>query len=172
MWDAIFCMRDLLREYPVELLAGKVALAPKDFYGLFWSSYATSKDRSITAHRTRMATRFEKTYQELVRLGASLAGTSPERLLMRMAIRSARINRYDRITGDAILSVTDALVRARKALNAGDWLKLVQNFIATQDMSPKSKAHPLHILNRIEDRKSEAALSKLLKVVAENRESI
>ncbi len=172
MWDAILCMRDLLREYPIELLAGKVSLSPKDFYSLCWSTYATSKDRTLTPHRVRLASRFEKTYQELVHMGAALAKTSPERLLMRMAVRSARINRYDRITGDAILCVTDELMRDRRGLTGSQWLDLVRLFIATQDMTPKSMRGPLQILNQIEHRKSENALSKLLRVVAENRESI
>jgi hypothetical protein len=113
-WNAVYSIRDLLRELPRRLLAGERTLGPREFLALAASSYASRRDRTATAARTRHVHAFQKAYLELVEAGAALTGASTRATLRRLSSRAEALHGFARITGDACIEVSSALARGRR----------------------------------------------------------
>jgi hypothetical protein len=116
--NAVYSTRDLLRELPLRYLEDDRPLAPRDFLKIAASTYASRRHRAPTPARARRARAFQRAYLEMVRVAAALAGTTRRRVLEEVAARSAFINRFARITGDASIDVAARLSRARRRLDA------------------------------------------------------
>jgi len=65
-WDAIYCMRDILRELPLHLFEKETIMTPEAFMGTIASSYANTRDRKLTEAKTRKIHEFHKRYMALV----------------------------------------------------------------------------------------------------------
>jgi hypothetical protein len=135
-WNAVFSSRDLLRRLPRRLHENE-SLAAGDILEMSYSSYATRKDRRPTTHRLRQAGRLLRTYRQLLDTAATMSGRSPRRLLATVRRRSARINRYARITGDSITHAATALLKARPQLASAAWHRIIENFIEDQILVPE-----------------------------------
>jgi hypothetical protein len=59
--DAIFCMRDILREYPQLYLTRKTSLGSSDFVNILSSSYAQKIDLKLTSIRLKHIKNFSGT---------------------------------------------------------------------------------------------------------------
>jgi hypothetical protein len=153
-WDAIYCMRDVLRELPARYAEtcrasdgppdpAALLLAAPEFFEIAHSSYASRRDRRPSGARRRQARELQLSYLALV---AAAAGSGPGRLarkLARIAERSATLNRYDRITGDSVDHVSDRLIRARRRLGPDALYRLIQRFTDYQDLIPEhDPVHP------------------------------
>jgi len=79
-----------------------------------------------------MASELQRSYQALVTAAARLRGKPFEELLEGVARRSARINRYDRITGDSIEYATSELVRNRQRIGNGRLHWVIDEFVKAQ----------------------------------------
>src|SRR5690606_951695 len=66
--DAIFCMRDILREFPQLYLARRTILEPKEFLEVIKSSYAKRADLKLTPIRIRQIKKFQEQYLDLVNI--------------------------------------------------------------------------------------------------------
>ncbi len=138
-WNAIFCMRDLLRELPVRYLRELRWLDPKELIALMASSYASRRDRAVTPARARQTIELQRAYMALVRVAAECTKTDVPSLLADIVRRSAILNRPDRITGDAIDHATARILRRRRdGLSVDAVHALIEHFVARQDRSPLS----------------------------------
>ena len=150
-WNAIYCMRDVLRELPVrcgELLTraaeqGKsepadalLCLPADELIEIALSSYASRSDRTPSRHRRRMARELQRGYVALLRAAAELRGEPLERTLHHAAQRAAVINQRDRITGDGIDHAASRLIRRRRQLSVEALYHVVQRFTDSQDLDP------------------------------------
>jgi len=182
-WDAIYCMRDVLRELPVRYaeacrshdgepdLAALLLDAP-EFFAIAHSSFASRKDRRPSTGRRRQARELQRSYLALM---TAAAGRGPGRLarkLQNIAARSATLNRYDRITGDSVDHVSNRLIRARRRLGPDALYRLIQRFTDYQDLIPE------HESARLEDgapalpEAAERVFARMVALAGEYREGL
>jgi uncharacterized protein YdiU (UPF0061 family) len=136
-WNAVFSTRDLLRELPSRLLERDEPVPPAEFMELALSTYATRRDRRLMPYHKRMAFRFQRDYMALVEKAARWSGRTVPELLTEIAQRSARINRFDRITGDSSAYAAQRLVRARRRLSPDAFHEVIRRFLDHQDRAPE-----------------------------------
>lgn len=135
-WDAIYSMRDLLRELP-RTYAEAGRPEAKAFMELMASSYAKRGDRKLTPARLRQIQTFCAHYEALVRAAGRKARKSEKRLFAEMAARTAVGNRADRATGNAIILMADRLAREGLKLPQEQLQELMEAVIAQQITSPE-----------------------------------
>lgn len=136
-WDAVFCMRDMLRELPRLVLAGKLPLAGRQFIEILKSNYANATDLQINTYRRRRIRRFQQAYISLLDLIARKAAIESRVLLLLVDERSSLINRYERITGDAMIHVGKKMIQRQKSLASDEWHRLMHSFIDSQILCPE-----------------------------------
>ena len=138
-WDAVFSTRDLLRELPRIYARDPQPLAPEIVLSLAASSYATRADRRPTPLKRRRAREFQSAYLALVRRAARLTGRPVRAVLEEVAARSAAINAYARITGDAVAHAAARLVRSRRVLGPDALYDVIERFAERQTKSAGAK---------------------------------
>jgi hypothetical protein len=131
-WDAVYSTRDLLRELPRIYARDPQPLRPEIVLDIAASSYASRDDRRPTRSRRRRAREFQSAYLALVRRAARLSGRSVRDVLADVAARSATINAYARITGDAVTHAAARLARSRKALGPDGLYDVIARFARRQ----------------------------------------
>ncbi len=131
-WDAVFCMRDILRELPERLCAGAGEIDAEEFIDLMRSSYASARDVQLYPARRQRVRRFQRSYLRLIERAAAIAGCSREAMLRTVASRSAHLNRYDRITGDGVLIAARRLLPSYKDMNHKDLYAVFRGFVDAQ----------------------------------------
>lgn len=135
--DAIFCMRDILRELPVLVRDNEFPVDQKRFVEILKSNYATKKDIQIYNGRPVKINEFQKRYIGLIGRAIKLSKASPDDVLNEIIQRSSIINRYDRITGDAVISVAKKMIRNRNSIPVNERHKLLADFVAEQIVCPE-----------------------------------
>jgi len=172
-WDAIYCMRDILRELPAHLFEKKSIMTPEEFMETIASSYANKRDRRLHDAKTRKIQEFQKRYMALVRQTAKTFKKTERKILLELGMRSSIINQYDRITGNSILEVTDNVLRERKRLSFDGMQKVIQDFIHYQKMRPEPDSKKdMKTLNSVEQQRTQQVMDKIMGLVRENRESL
>ena len=172
-WDAIYCMRDILRELPVHLLAKEAVMTPQEFMDTIASNYASKEDRRLTESKVKNIEEFQKRYLALVRQTAKAFRKSERQVLLELGMRSSIINQYDRITGESILWVTEKILRERKKLSFDEMQQVIQDFIHYQKLRPDpDKKQALKKPNAVEKRRSQQVMNKIVSLVREHRESL
>ncbi|MFI5303743.1 MAG: hypothetical protein ACHQYP_03000 [Nitrospiria bacterium] len=141
-WDAIFCVRDLLRELPEHYLSGAGRLPPEEFIGILKSQYASKADVRICRSRREKISRIQRLYSLLILQAAALKGEPIDRLLQTVRDRSALINCYSRLTGHAVILIAKQLVREMKVLSTEALQKMFQEFVEEQILRPESRTAP------------------------------
>ncbi|MBF0312755.1 MAG: hypothetical protein HQK50_04580 [Oligoflexia bacterium] len=124
--NAIFCMRDLLRELAQHHLQTEVPLATSEFLRLMKSTYATNKDMAITPYRIFHASRLQKYYLQIIKLS--------KESVENIALRAMIINKPDRTTGNAIIIMADEMIRKKKDLDFDQFNKITESFIKEQTL--------------------------------------
>lgn len=171
--DAIFCLRDILRELPLHYSTSDTAyISPETFIGIIKSDYASRKDLALTAGRREKIREFQTVYKMLVDRVARITGENTRTILQTMASRSSLINRHDRATGDALINVTGNLVKNRRRFTATALNRIIQSFVEQQILRPEYFADGSVPKNRMHDSKSERLMQNMLKMVEEYREGI
>ena len=127
--NAIFCMRDILRELPQVYNCSPTLLNAEEFISIIRSSYATEKDLQISSYRRQKVKDFQRYYLQLIQAIARKFKFDSERILLDLSIRSAIINKYDRITGNSIILVVDKLLEFRPALSASEIFQILDDFV-------------------------------------------
>ena len=172
-WDAIYCMRDMLRELPLHLFEKEAIMTPKEFMNTVASSYATKQDRMVNDAKIRKIQEFQKRYWALVQQTAKAFKTTERKILLELGMRASMINQYDRITGDSILEVTEKVLRERKKLSFDRFQQLLQDFIHYQKMRPDlDNKIEMRIRNSVEEQRSRKVMEKIIGLVREHRESL
>jgi uncharacterized protein YdiU (UPF0061 family) len=137
--DAIFCMRDILRELPQLYLARASALSHSEFTEIIKSSYARKSDLRLTEIRKRQINRFQSIYLAMLSaLEKDLHLTSSQNLL-ELTMRASVINKYDRVTGDSITYIVKKVQKLRPKLSANELYELAQQFSSYQNLDPDQK---------------------------------
>lgn len=134
--NAVFSARDLLRELPRHVLRTGESPSAEEVLGFAASTYATRADRTPTPHRERKARAFVRAWHTLVDRAATRARRSVPRMLELVAARSERINRFDRITGDAVMYGARRLLRARRSLGPAGVYRVIEQFVERQCLDP------------------------------------
>ena len=143
-WNAVYSTRDLLRELSRIYARQALPVASEVVLDIAASSYATRADRRSTPAKRRHAREFQAAYLALVRRGARLTGRSMSAVLADVAARSATINAYARITGDAIAHAAARLARARKTLGPDGLFEVIDRFARRQAQEADAGGDPPH----------------------------
>jgi hypothetical protein len=182
-WDAIFCVRDLLRELPKRWLERSEAEGSKLFgrgthvpgrevLDIALSDYASRSDRKPTPHRLRMAAQLQRAWLELIRSESRRRRVPARRLLADVAVRAARMNPYDRITGDSVDHASARLLRRRRTLSPESLYRLVARFTDYQDVRTEGAAHDAAGVEQGLTSPERRVLRSMLRITRELREGL
>jgi len=172
-WDAIYCMRDILRELPAHLFEKEAVMTPEAFMETIASSYANRRDRTLYEANIRKIHEFQKRYRALVQQTSKRFNTTERKILLELGMRASIINQYDRITGESILWVTEKILRERKRLSFDEMQKVIHDFIQYQKMRPDPDTNKeITTQNSVEKRRSQQVMDKIMWLVREHRESL
>lgn len=136
--DAIFCMRDILRELPQLFLSRETTLNHKEFLEVIKSSYAKKADLKLTEVRKKQINRFQNLYMTMVNK-LEKDGAKKQQLLLELTMRSSVINKYDRVTGDSITYIVQKVQKLRPKLKADELYHLAMDFASYQNLDPDRK---------------------------------
>lgn len=170
-WDAIFCMRDILRELPQLYLSRGESITAEEFIEILKSSYAKKEDLVINRYRKKKINEFQQSYWQIVTALTKIEKKTPESVLLSLSMRSSVINRFDRVTGDSISTIRAIVMDNIKSLKADKVYHLAKKFASYQNLDPDDTG-----LNDSSDLKKSRHHSKLFKgfieIVREYREGI
>ena len=142
--DAIFSMREILKELPKRFLENAKLLAADIFISVIKASDASKRDLKITPHRRRRIHHFQKAWLKVFQRAAdSFARGDLKKMLLEATIRCSLMNRSDRITGDAVITLAQSLIRRRRELNFRQRYQIIRWLIEHQTLpklDPKPKA--------------------------------
>lgn len=166
-WSAIYCMRDILREFPQILLARETGLEPDEFIEIIRSNYASAQDLEPNAYRNKMIAQFQKDYIYLVEAVGKKMRRSLRETLLGITIRSSVINKYDRVTGDSITTIVDKMISYRPRLKPEQIHQMAQEFSEYQLLDP----------DKISERRNSGItknklMRSLLRIVRDYREGL
>jgi uncharacterized protein YdiU (UPF0061 family) len=137
--DAVFCMRDILRELPQIYLSRESVISPEEFIEIIKSSYAKRADLKLTDQRRRQINRFQTLYASLLKHIQKDFQLTRNQLLLEITMRSSVINRYERVTGNSITFIVQKVQRLRPKLSADMLFRLASEFASYQTLDPDRK---------------------------------
>ncbi len=164
-WDAVFSMRDLLREYPQVYSHLERKLEDEEFLNLIKSELASEEDLVISSYRKQKISEFQKLYLEIVEKTAKLFQESVDDTWLSIIQRSCIINKPERITGDAITYIVDLIIQNKEKLNQEKLHQLVNSLAASQNLNPDKKVN-------FPEKYPKGLLKQALEIIKENREGI
>lgn len=166
-WNAIFCMRDILRELPQIYLHRDSLISRSEFIEILRSSYATDEDVAVNDYRAAKIDEFQALYNSLASSVAKYFKCSKQEVLLGITMRSSVINKYDRVTGDSITLIVNKILKTRPKLDSNQIFSLMHEFSEYQNLDPDTK-------RQTRDTKLEQTkiMKGMLKVVRTFREGI
>lgn len=170
-WNAIYCMRDILRELPQMLMSRGInsSLRSSEFIDIIKSRYATKADLKKSIRREMKIRSYQKNYVKLLNKVAVKFKMTPEKVLLDVSMRSSVINKYDRVTGDSITSIVAKVMNQKPKLSAEDINKTLKEFVAFQNLNPDKDRK----VSNFEAEKEQSRLVKgMLQIVREYRDGI
>ena len=165
--DALFCMRDILREFPQLYLTRLNTLSHEEFLEIIKSSYARKSDLKLTDIRKKQINRFQSHYLSLITALEKDFNISRTHLMLELTMRSSVINKCDRVTGDSITYIVQKVQKLRPKLTAHELFELSQQFASYQNLDPDQK---LVVANSPERHKN--IMQNLYSIVRECREGL
>jgi hypothetical protein len=166
-WDAIFCMRDILREMPQIYLHRQERLTREEFIDIMKSSYAKEEDLAINSYRAKKIDEFQDYYMDMVEVLSSHFKKSDEDILLEVTMRSSVINKYDRVTGDSLSNIVAGVMANRKNFPAEKLYTVVQDFSEYQVLDPNKRE-----VSRVETTSYPREMKNFLRIVREHREGL
>jgi hypothetical protein len=170
-WNAIFCMRDILRELPQIYLArgfGQI-VSENEFLDIIKSSYATKADLKRSLRRDLKISGFQKNYLKLITQLSKKFKETPEKILLDVSMRSSVINKYDRVTGDSITTIVNKVMSKKPKLNPEEIAVILKEFTDYQNLNPDKERK----ISNFETEKEQSRLVKgMLQIVREYRDGI
>lgn len=166
-WDAIFCMRDLLRELPQIYLARGEKVEDFEFVEIMKSNYALAEDLEINPYRKKMISQFQELYLKLIDSFSKNNKKNANQVLLEISMRSSIINKTERVTGDSITFIVERLSKMRKKLSLDEIYHLVHDFALYQNLDPAFDQKQIKV-----DKKEEKILRDFFEIVRECREGI
>jgi hypothetical protein len=165
--DAIFCMRDIMREYPQLYLTRRSLLETSEFIEVIKSSYARRSDLKLTDVRKKQILKFQNFYVALVNAVEKDLKTDKNQLLLELTMRASVINKYDRVTGNSISFIVQKVQKLRPKLGADELYQLSQEFTSYQNLDPDQRKNSLKIPQRQKN-----IMHNLYSIVRDCREGI
>lgn len=135
-WDAIFCMRDILRELPQMIIARKDYLTDKEFIDIIKSNYAIEEDLEINGYRKKMIKLFQDLYWKLVKLATKHSKDAFEKKMLSISMRSSVINKMEKVTGDSVSLIVEKILKKRNKLSIEETYHLIKDFSEVQNINP------------------------------------
>ncbi len=169
-WDAVFCMRDILRELPQLYLVSGEDIEAREFIEIIKSNYAQEEDVGITPYRQKMITNFQQLYKKIIHHIMGDQNYKIEEVLLEITMRSSVINKYDRVTGDSITKIIDKILAQKPKLNSDQLYSILKEFTEYQNLRPDSKRKKNN--DRFESSKDKRLYKKMLKIVKDCREGL
>jgi hypothetical protein len=170
-WNAIFCMRDILRELPQLFLSRGTneLVSEAEFIDIIKSSYATKADLKKSIRRNLKIRSFQKNYIKLINLTAKRLKETPEKVLLDVSMRSSVINKYDRVTGDSISNIVEKVMTRKPKLSAEEISLILKEFTDYQNLNPDKARRT----SNFEVEKEQSHIVKgMLQIVREYRDGI
>jgi len=167
-WDAVFCMRDILRELPQVHLKDGRGFTAEEFIDVARSNYARPKDLTLGPIRRRRIARFQNLYSKIVQTVAHDLDKKIQHLWLEICMRSSVINKYDRVTGNGVTTMVNKLMGHRPKLEHQDYSAIIKNLSDHQLLDPDKK---LRALKKNVGQKNNL-LNRLIQIVRDLRESI
>ncbi len=173
--DALYCMRDGMRELPARWLKGELPFGSKaasvetcrEFLKLIASENASARHLTPTFNRCLRIREYFAAYESLLEATARRFSLPREELLAMAALRAAEANPRDRITGESILYVTETLMKSRKkGLKRAQLQEMIERFVMTLTLGAAPDLD--HSARRVSDK----VFQKALKHVGDHRQSI
>jgi len=171
-WDAIFCVRDILRELPTLYSSGTETISPEQFIEILRSEYASSTDVRLNRSRQEKIARFQRTYWRLIRRAARLTDRTTDEVLRTICERSALINRYSRVTGDALIFIGLRMIREWKRISTDELHRMFREFVEEQILRPESLPAAGASHRHGKNGKTERVLHAMLNTVKRYREGL
>lgn len=165
--DAIFCMRDLLRELPQLYLISGESISYEDFISILRSNYATDDDVKLTSYRKKQIDTYQKKLWELINKVSLYYNGKKEKLLLEMNMRSSIINKMERVTGDSITHVVSQILNFKPKLNPDELYALIDQFANMQHLNPSVKKRDITT-----NKEQMKLILNLFKTVKEYREGL
>lgn len=163
-WDAIFCMRDILRTLPKLMITRKSKIEDDEFISILKSNYATEEDCEINPYRSKMIRSFQDLYWKLIELVAKNNRTSFEKQILDVSMRASVINKTARVTGDSVSLIVEQLLKERDKLSVGEIYDVIKDFAQIQNFNP--------LQTPVENREVSGLVKKFFEIVKEHREGL
>jgi len=135
--DALFCVRDILRELPAHFARGAGDMDAERFIEIMQSDYATEQDALLTPARRNKINEFQRLYRRVLAAVAARSGQPCPAILKGMMERSSLINRYERVTGDAIIESGGKLLHGAARMSSRSLHEMFKQFVDQQVLRPE-----------------------------------
>ena len=165
--NAVFCMRDFLREYPEHLKENYKVIEFDDLLNIFVSSYATAKDMERSSYKDGQSKALQTSYMAMVEYISDIEGRSPKKILSEMLKRCRPLNRYARITGDSILTITQEFLSLKNRKSFNDYIKILEKFVLDQSSQSSFELSS----EKLKD-SEKRFITKVFKIIEDFREGI
>ncbi len=144
---AIFNMRAVLSHLPAHLLTNldsfnSTIVSSRELFEVMLSDYAAGKDKHLTDRVSKRMLRLQLLYKSLVKRVAH-KDALPD-VLTTLSERASRINRSNRITGNALIHVVEELLKARrKGFSDAAIQEVLNAIIEDQSLGSEMRHNPL-----------------------------
>lgn len=147
-WDAIFCVRDIMRELPEHFQHNEELIPSRDFLETIRSYYASTRDMARFRKRGKRIREFQQSWLALIEYATERFDISERSLLKALSVRSQIINRSDRPTGDGLIYANERLMKAYHKLSYPVWYHLFNAFVEQQVLNPDNLQAQTQIRNK------------------------
>lgn len=170
---ALFNMRIAMRILPDFFLNNGIqqAMMPEDqFFKVVLSAFAKSKDTKLRPKHRGHIQNLQRLYKQL--LYAAAGKQKPAQIIAGIAERALKLNREDRITGNALIQIVFELMdQKKKGMSHSEIQKLIEQLIYSHMDMPEVKSSRYFVKKpRLVVRPD--VYSKILSLVAEHAEDI
>lgn len=169
----LFNMRSLLRNLPDFYQKNgfdSESMTDSDFYKILLSTFAKQRDARLRPKHVRHIQAFQKLYKQLIL--AAAGSQKPSGILRGLTERAQKLNREDRVTGNALIQIVfEIMAQVKKGMTHPQVQSLIDQMIFSHLDIPEveiSRFYPreLRLLIRSD------IYSKIMNFVADHREDI
>jgi len=169
--DAIFCMRDFLREFPASYKEFDEIMSPLEFIATIASNYSSLRDLTKYEKKVDRIRCLQETYLKLVEQCVLLSTITEKKLFDQLIARSSIINRYDILTGNGVIRIIDKLLKDRTKLSFAEFQSVMHQITMGQITNPDFKPGKSNTMYK-KSSKTKDISSRARKIVGKYRESI
>lgn len=164
-WDAIFSMKNFLREYPQIYSMRGEKLSPEEVLELLATDLADPEDLELTPYRKQKLNEFQDKYLDLIQLVSKIFQEDSDDTLLEIIRRALVVNKADRTTGDAITFIVNLILSNRKGLSPSQIHELIRDIADYQNLDPSKQV-------KINKKIPKGVLSQAIEIFKEHREGI